>query len=169
MRLKELMVRAIDSDPLQVRKRVVSKIAQCFYFEGFFQLGNKAIDVGWKKAFYEPISVARKLRNSSNGAAADSAAAAELLENHLFHAIGVFTNLASVLASRYEVKVSSEAGLVCQEVAGFTLTPLSHTLRNSSSEKTWAEAAVRKIIVILGKSRGLLAVFSARRMNFPKP
>ena len=112
-------------------------------------MGNKAIDVGWKKAFYEPISVARKLRNSSNGAAADSAS---LLENHLFHAIGVFTNLASVLASRYEVKVSSEAGLVCQEVAGFTLTPLSHALRTSSSEKTWAEAAVRKIIVILGKT-----------------
>ena len=70
------------------------------------------------------------------------------MENHLFHAVGVFTNLLSVLGSRYGVRT---AATVCEESAGFTLPPQSER-KSGQQEKEWAAAAVRKILVILGRS-----------------
>ena len=104
MRLKELVNRAITLDPLH--------------------LGTKSLELGWKKVFYEPIYVARRLKKGSGWS--DSEAA--YVEGHIFQGIGYFNDFIHQISHNCQKKSKTKSDELVK----------------------WYESAMRKCYVYLG-------------------
>ena len=127
-RLRELTTKLVTLDPVQ--------------------LGTKAMEVYWRKAYHEPVALARQLREGDLLNRVEAA----LVEAHLGAGIGHYHATISTLAARSSWSSSALAldfGQSPVSSYGFSsATPKK--IRAEEGEEAWTEGAIVRCLVCLG-------------------
>ena len=127
-RLRELSTKLVTLDPVQ--------------------LGTKAMEVYWRKAYHEPVALARQLCEGDSPNKVELA----LLEAHLGAGIGHYHSTISTLAARTSWSSSAVAldfGQCVVSSYGFSsATPKK--IRVEEGEEAWIEGAIVRCLVCLG-------------------
>ena len=127
-RLRELTTKLVTLDPVQ--------------------LGTKAMEVYWRKAYHEPVALARQLREGDMLNRVEAA----LVEAHLGAGIGHYHATISTLAARSSSSSSTLAldfGQSPVSSYGFSsVTPKK--IRAEEGEEAWTEGAIVRCLVCLG-------------------
>lgn len=124
-RLRELSTKLVTLDPVQ--------------------LGTKAMEVYWRKAYHEPVALARQLREGDTLNKVESA----LIEAHLGAGIGHYHATMSTLAARSSSTLALDFGLSPVSSYGFSCTT-PKKIRAEEGEEAWIEGAIVRCLVCLG-------------------
>lgn len=125
-RLRELSTKLVTLDPVQ--------------------LGTKAMEVYWRKAYHEPVALARQLCEGDSPNKVELA----LLEAHLGAGIGHYHSTISTLAARTSSSAFAlDFGQCAVSSYGFSsATPKK--IRVEEGEEAWIEGAIVRCLVCLG-------------------
>ena len=127
-RLRELTTKLVTLDPVQ--------------------LGTKAMEVYWRKAYHEPVALARQLREGDMLNKVEAA----LVEAHLGAGIGHYHATLSTLAARSSWSSSALAldfGQSPVSLYGFS-SAIPKKIRADEGEEAWTEGAIVRCLVCLG-------------------
>ena len=127
-RLRELTTKLVTLDPVQ--------------------LGTKAMEVYWRKAYHEPVALARQLREGDTLNKVEAA----LVEAHLGAGIGHYHATLSTLAARSSWSSSALAldfGQSPVSLYGFS-SAIPKKIRADEGEEAWTEGAIVRCLVCLG-------------------
>ena len=118
-------------------------------------LGTKAMEVYWRRAYHEPIALARALREGEGGARAPrelTRAELALVEAHLAAGVGHYTSTLTTLVRRssWTPPLALDFGPSAISAYGFSEGGGARTGRGEEGEAAWTEGAVVRCLVCLG-------------------
>jgi len=126
-RLKEFTQKLVLTDPLKS--------------------GSKAMEVYWRKAFHEPVSLARQLRGTSW-----AKAEAGLVESHLMAGFGHYHHVMLFLAEQFgwDNKFVLDFSSCSPYGWGYSMEKKKNTEETEPELTSWVEGAVHRCLVCLG-------------------
>ena len=126
-RLRELTLRLVTIDPVQ--------------------LGTKALEVHWRKAYHEPVALARQLREGGRLSKVERA----LVEAHLAAGVGHYHHAITTIVHQCAYTPPLALDFSISPACGFGFSaPAPRRSREQGEAAGWAEGAVVRCLVWLG-------------------
>jgi len=109
--------------------------------------GSKALEIYWRKAFHEPVSLARQLKGSSW-----SKFEAGLVESHLMSGFGYYHHVMLFLAEQFGWESKFVLDFSANSPYGWSLLPEKKKRMDESGPEVvkWVEGSVHRCLVCLG-------------------